>query len=143
MAAGAPSLVAPPAAHGGFDDATIAFLLEHSLAEKLQEEEVKEVDANLAAQEQRLVKLVHELRSEGPRQLSRLEMAVVYWFQIKQDVLIKKGEKRKRGGRGGRSLGPCSAACHDVSLILSSLRSVVLEPLVSVSGSLVLCRGVV
>ena len=46
-----------------------------------------------------------------------------------------------RGGRGGGSLNHCSAAFHDVSVILSSLRSILLEPFVS--GSLVWCRVVV
>ena len=56
----------------------------------------------LTTQEQQLVNLVQELRSEGPRQLSRLGMAVVHWFKIKQDVLNKKEEKRRRKKRKRR-----------------------------------------
>ena len=44
------------------DDATIAFLLKHSLAEKQYEEEAKVFDVHVATKEQRLMRLVEELR---------------------------------------------------------------------------------
>ena len=43
------------------DDATMAFFLGHSLAEKQCEEEVKELEVQLVTKEQRLVRLVEKL----------------------------------------------------------------------------------
>ena len=66
-----PVVMVQEAAH---DDATISFLLEHILAEKQYEEEVKVLEVQLATREQRLIRLVEELWDTGPearRQLTQ------------------------------------------------------------------------
>ena len=78
------------------DDATVAFFLGHSLAEKQCEEEVKELEVQLVTKEQRLVRLV-ELLGRGPEaraQLSRLELGVIGSVMTKWEVRGRgRGEK--------------------------------------------------
>ena len=84
------------------DDATVAFFLGHSLAEKQCEEEV-ELEVQVVTKEQHLVRLVEELLGRGEEaraKLSRLEMGVIGWVMAKWEVREVEGERR--GRRSGR-----------------------------------------
>ena len=79
------------AAHG---DASVSYLLSQTLLAK----EVEELEAQVVGREQRLMRLVEELREHPERraELSRLEMSVIGWFTAKKEVMKRKGDKRKR-----------------------------------------------
>ena len=105
MAAGAPSLVVPPVAHDGLDDATVQFLLQQSWRERAAEEEeeakevaeVKEEEAKEVVRERRLLRLVGELCGAGPEaqaHLSALEYAVVSWYVAKTKVMKRKKKSK-------------------------------------------------
>ena len=105
VAAGAPSLVvAPVAAHDGFDQATVQFLLQRTFLERAAE--VKELGEIVANQGQRLVDEANKFkgRTEDVPVLSDLERLAIYFvvhfFQLKQRK-EEKIRKRKIGGGGG------------------------------------------
>ena len=123
VAAGAPSLTAVLVSDDRIDDATMQFLLQQSLLARAEEEEkareeaeVKELEDDLVLREQRLLRMVDELRGAGTEaqgECSRLELAAIRWCMVKAKILKRKEKRKEKKKR--RKPGSCSPALHDVS----------------------------
>ena len=121
-----PPALAAPAAES-VDAAALSFLLAQSLAAQQQEEEeakeqaaVAELEAQVAAAEDRLLVQLQREREEGTRvtrqtwsTLSRVEQLAVHWFLAREAVgkrkVKRKKKKRRRTWRTRRSLLCCSS----------------------------------
>ena len=101
VAAGAPSLTVVPVSNDRIDDAAMQFLLQQSLLARAEEEEkareeseVKVLEDDLVLREQRLLRLVDELRGAGP-ECSRLELAAIRWFTLGEEGEEEEEEEEK------------------------------------------------
>ena len=96
---GAPSMSSPSAE--AIDESTRSFLLAGNLARVKEEEEEKEMQAELATKEQVLVSEIEQfLRSyDRSRQITDVENHAVAWFVAKIALLKRKKRKKTKKRR--------------------------------------------
>ena len=95
---GAPLMASPSAE--AIDESTLSFFLAENFS-RVKEEEVKELEAELATKERVLVSEVERfLRSfDRSRQLTAVEHRAVAWFVAKSAVKLREKRKKKRRKR--------------------------------------------